>query len=139
MMQSEVVTPKQLMQKGFNVNVNAGRRSLYDLLGFGDVDWQKMTASFPQLETIRSDVAQLITTEGRYQGYLARQQADIDAYLKDESLKIPENIDYSQVGGLSIEMQGRLDKARPETIGTALRLPGITPAAITALIGYIKK
>ena len=139
MMQSEFVTPKQLMQKGFNVNVNAGRRSLYDLLGFGDVDWQKMTASFPQLETIRSDVAQLITTEGRYQGYLARQQADIDAYLKDESLKIPENIDYSQVGGLSIEMQGRLDKARPETIGSALRLPGITPAAITALIGYIKK
>ena len=119
--------------------MNAGKRSLFDLLGFGDIEWEQMTNAFPFLKDIRSDVAELITTEGKYQGYLARQQADIDAYLKDEALKIPENIDYSKVGGLSIEMQGRLQNARPETIGVALRLPGITPAAITALIGYIKK
>ena len=132
-------TPKQLKEKGFDVNMNAGRRSLFDLLGFGDIEWEQMTTAFPFLKDIRADIAELITTEGKYQGYLARQQADIDAYLKDEALKIPEDIDYSKVGGLSIEMQGRLEKARPETIGVALRLAGITPAAITALIGYIKK
>lgn len=132
-------TPKQLKEKGFDVNMNAGKRSLFDLLGFGDIEWGQMTTAFPFLQDIRSDVAELITTEGKYQGYLARQQADIDAYMKDEALKIPENIDYSKVGGLSIEMQGRLEKAKPETIGIALRLPGITPAAITALIGHIKK
>ena len=83
-------------------------------------------------------MAQLIAIEGRYQGYLNRQEADIDAFKRDESLKIPEDIHYSKIGGLSIEMQMRLNKARPETIGVAMRLPAITPAAVTAVIGYIK-
>ncbi len=138
-MKNTFVAPKELAQKGFNVNVNAGRRSLYDLLGFGDVNWDMMVRAFAHLGDVRQDVAELIATEGRYQGYLMRQQADIDAYARDEALKIPENIDYSKVGGLSIEMQTRLSKARPETIGVALRLAGITPAAVTALIGYIRK
>lgn len=138
MMKSTSIASRELMQKGFKINMNAGKRNLFELLGFGDVDWPMMIKSFPELENIRTDVAQLIAIEGRYQGYLNRQEADIDAFKRDESLKIPEDIDYSKIGGLSIEMQMRLNKARPETIGVAMRLPAITPAAVTAVIGYIK-
>ena len=137
-MKHTFVAPKELAQKGFDINLNTGRRSLYELLSFADVSWEKMVRSFPHLAEIRQDVAELICIEGRYQGYLNRQQADIDALRKDEALKIPENIDYSVVGGLSIEMQTRLKRAMPESIGVAARLPGMTPAALTALIGYIK-
>ena len=118
--------------------MNGGRRSLYELLGFADVSWNMMVRAFPHLAEIRQDVAELISIEGRYQGYLARQQSDIDALRKDEALKIPSDINYSKIGGLSIEMQQRLKKAMPETIGVAARLPAMTPAALTALIGYIK-
>ena len=137
-MKNTFVAPKELIQKGFDINLNTGRRSLYELLSFADVSWEKMVRSFPHLSEVRQDVAELICIEGRYQGYLNRQQADIDALRKDEALKIPENIDYSQVGGLSIEMQTRLKRALPESIGVAARLPGMTPAALTALIGHIK-
>ena len=84
LMQTTFFTPKQLKEKGFDVNMNAGKRSLFDLLGFGDVEWDQMIKAFPFLENIRSDVAELVITEGKYQGYLSRQQADIDAYMKDE-------------------------------------------------------
>ena len=131
-------TPKELVSKGFDINLNTGRRSLYELLGFADMSWDVLVRAFPHLASVRQDVAELIAIEGRYQGYLARQQSDIDALRRDEALKIPENIDYSQIGGLSIEMQMRLKKAMPETIGVAARLPAMTPAALTALIGYIK-
>ncbi len=131
-------TPKELVSKGFDINLNTGRRSLYELLGFADMSWNVLVRAFPHLASVRQDVAELIAIEGRYQGYLARQQSDIDALRRDEALKIPENIDYSQIGGLSIEMQMRLKKAMPETIGVAARLPAMTPAALTALIGYIK-
>ena len=131
-------TPKELVSKGFDINLNTGRRSLYELLGFADMSWNVLVRAFPHLAAVRQDVAELIAIEGRYQGYLARQQSDIDALRRDEALKIPENIDYSQIGGLSIEMQMRLKKAMPETIGVAARLPAMTPAALTALIGYIK-
>ncbi len=131
-------TPKELVQKGFQINLNAGRRSLYELLGFADVNWDMMVRAFPHLGQVRQDIAELLCIDGRYQGYLSRQQADIDALRRDEALKIPADIDYAQVGGLSIEMQMRLKRAMPETIGIAARLPAMTPAALTALIGHIK-
>ena len=76
--------------------------------------------------------------QGRYSGYLARQQADIDSFLKDEGIRIPDNIAYEKIGGLSIEVVQRLNKNKPATIGAALRLPGITPAAVTAVLSFIK-
>ena len=74
----------------------------------------------------------------KYKGYLARQSADISDAVKEEALKIPEDIDYGKIGGLSIEMQMRLNKARPETIGQAEKIPAVTPAAITAILAYLK-
>ena len=70
---------------------------------------------------------------------MKRQQTDIDSFRKEEGLAIPIETDYTQIGGLSNEIVMRLNAARPETIGAMMRLRGITPAAVTAVIAYLKK
>ncbi len=77
--------------------------------------------------------------EAKYSGYLKRQQADIEVFQKDDKLKIREDTDYSKIGGLSREMVQKLSKINPSTIGEASRIPGVTPAAITAILGYVKR
>lgn len=70
---------------------------------------------------------------------MKRQTADIEVFKKDESVTINKDIDYSQIGGLSREVVAKLEKVRPTTIGEASRISGITPAAIIAILGYMKK
>ena len=68
-----------------------------------------------------------------------RHEADIAAFRKDESLVLPKNFDYKQIGGLSNEVRQKLEIAQPETLGAAARIPGVTPAAVTALLRHVKK
>ena len=132
------VSPKELLTQGFDVPVRGAKHSLFGLLSYPEVSWEMMGRVFPHLADYRADVVQQMMIEGRYQGYLSRQEADIEAFKKDESVKIPEDLNYDEVGGLSIEIRGRLTRAKPATIGVAARLPGMTPAAITALLGHLK-
>jgi len=90
------------------------------------------------LKDTRADVVEQLEIEARYRGYLQRQESDIAAFRKDEALKIPKDIDYKKIGGLSNEVIMKLSKVRPETLGAASRISGITPAAVTAVLGYIK-
>lgn len=132
-------TPKQLKEMGFNVNMDGKRRTVIDLLGYPEITWEMLCNKFKELSTLPSEIAKQIEIEGKYHGYLDRQSADIKIFKKDESLKIPADIDYDKIGGLSTEIKLRLNRARPENIGQASRLIGITPAAVTALIGYMHK
>ena len=72
-------------------------------------------------------------------GYLEKQEADIVAFRKDENLMIPENIDYSKLSGLSNEVKSKFRLIRPTTLGQALRIDGVTPAAVYILLSYVKK
>lgn len=139
LIQSLSKSPKQLKQMGFLVNVDGHKRTAFDLLAYPEVRWTDLIKVFPELEKIPAEIAKQLMIEGRYQGYLARQNQDIVDFKKDEALKIPEKIDYYQVGGLSNEIRERLEKERPQTIGAMGRMRGITPASITAVIGYLKK
>ena len=139
LIQSLSKSPKQLKQMGFFVNVDGHKRTAFDLLAYPEVSWTDLIKVFPELEKIPAEIAKQLMIEGRYQGYLARQNQDILDFKKDEALKIPEKIDYYQVGGLSNEIRERLEKERPQTIGAMGRMRGITPASITAVIGYLKK
>lgn len=132
------VSPKELIAQGFDLPVRGTKHCLFELLGYPFVTWETLSRAFPHLADRRTDVVQQVMIEGRYQGYLARQATDIEAFRKDESVKIPDDLNYEDVGGLSIEIRGRLTRARPATIGAAARLPGITPAAVTALLGHLK-
>ncbi|MBQ9090425.1 MAG: tRNA uridine-5-carboxymethylaminomethyl(34) synthesis enzyme MnmG [Alphaproteobacteria bacterium] len=132
-------TPRRLNELGFSVNEDGHRRTPYDMLSYQGVTWNDLVRVWPFLGTIPHDVAKQLEIEGRYHGYLARQQLDVEAFRKDEALRIPEKIDYTLIGGLSNEIVGRLNKTRPETIGAMMRMTGMTPAAVTAVIAYLKK
>ena len=132
-------TPKELNQMGYFVNSDGQKRNPFDLLSCQGITWKDVVTVWPILKDIREDIAEQLEIEGRYQGYLIRQRTDIDSFKKDEALKIPEDINYSLVGGLSNEIQMRLNRHRPLTVGAMSRLMGITPAAVTAVIAYLKK
>ena len=137
--QSPSYTTKELRALGFNVNADGQRRTPFDLLAYPDVNWQALICAFPEFSGTPADIAEQLEIEGRYAGYLTRQQADIAAFRKDEALKIPADTDFSQIGGLSNEVVERLSQTRPATIGAMMRLTGMTPAAATAVIGYLKR
>ena len=132
-------TPKELKKLGFVVNVDGRKRTPFDLLSYPNVGWQEVVEVFPELEKVKPEIAEQLEIEGRYQGYLSRQAQDIADFKKDEALKIPDALDYHKVGGLSNEIVERLDRERPATIGAMSRMRGITPASVTAVIGYLKK
>jgi tRNA uridine 5-carboxymethylaminomethyl modification enzyme len=77
--------------------------------------------------------------EAAYAGYLDRQEADILAFRRDEDLRLPADLDYRSIGGLSNEVRDKLSTARPATIGQAARIEGLTPGAITVLLGFVRK
>ena len=132
-------TTKELRNKGFNVNADGQKRTLFDLLAYPDVNWNVLARTFPELAGVRSDIAEQLEIAGRYSGYLARQQSDIEAFRKDEALKIPADTDFSKIGGLSNEIVERLRQTQPATVGAMMRMTGMTPAAATAVIGYLKR
>ncbi len=114
------------------------RCSVFELLAYDFVSRETLQNLFPIIAEIPADVFEQIEIDAKYAGYMKRQQADIDLFKKDEALKIKEDIDYSKVGGLSNEMVAKLSKAKPSTIGEASRIPGVTPAAVMAILGSIK-
>jgi len=80
-----------------------------------------------------------VEVQAKYSGYLKRQSEEIDRQLRHETLRLPRDIDYGQVSGLSNEVRQRLVDVRPETLGQAARIPGLTPAAVSLLLVHLKK
>lgn len=137
--ESLFITPLELEKYGINIKKDGIKRSAFNVMSYNDVSHETMNIIWPELKDIDPLVYEQVEIEARYSGYIKRQMADIEVFKKDENLKIKEDIDYSKIGGLSREMVYKLSKVRPSTIGEASRIPGVTPAAITALLGYIKK
>ena len=97
-----------------------------------------MLAAWPELAATRADVLEQLEIESRYAGYLSRQERDIAAFRRDEALALPEDLPYDRIGGLSAEVLAKLKAARPATLGAAARISGVTPAAVTALLRFVK-
>lgn len=129
----------ELEKYGIKVKQDGTRRTAYNVMSYDNVSRETINAIWPELISIPDDTYEQLEIEARYAGYIKRQEADIDVFRKDEKLKIRDDIDYSQVGGLSREMVQKLTKVKPATIGEASRIPGVTPAAIMAVLGYLKK
>ena len=139
LMDSLAATPNELKAKGFNVNLDGVRRSAFALLRYPDISWEQLVAQWPEISGLRVDVAEQLEIEGRYAGYMDRQTADILAFRRDESLELPDDLDYGAIGSLSNEVRLKLQAARPATLGAAGRIPGVTPAAMTALLAHVKR
>ena len=136
---STKATPAELARAGIRVNRDGVRRSIHDLLGYPDVDLARLSEHWPALREIRADVAEQLEISGRYAGYMERQEADIVAFKKQESLHLPRDLAYDEVAGLSTEIRGKLAAARPATLGAAARISGVTPAALTALLVHVRR
>jgi len=136
---SLVATPTALAARGYKINQDGVRRSGFDLLSYQEIGWWQLQDLWPELEGVRSDVREQLEIEGRYAGYMARQEADIRAFRKDEALTLPESLDYAEIGGLSNEARQKLATSRPQTLGAAARIPGVTPAAVTALLRHVQR
>jgi tRNA uridine 5-carboxymethylaminomethyl modification enzyme len=133
-------TPKQVAEQGISINQDGVRRNALDLFAYQEVSWEVLQRLWPgALTDLRPDVAEQLEIEGRYAGYLERQLADVTAFRRDETLVIPDDLDFAAIGSLSAEIRLKLTQHRPATLGAAARIPGITPAALTALLGYVKR
>lgn len=137
--ESVFILPQELEQHGVAVKQDGTRRSAFNVMSYHDVSRETVCKIWPQFAIVPADIFEQIEIEARYAGYIKRQLADIEVFKKDENLRLRDDIDYAQIGGLSREMIAKLSKVRPSTIGEASRIPGVTPAAITAILGYIKK
>ena len=132
-------SPSELARHGIAVAKDGERRSAARLLGYPGLDCARLAAIWPALARIDAATAEQIEIECRYAGYLDRQQADIEMFRRDERLALPDALDYAAIGGLSGEATEKLARTRPATIGQAARIPGITPAAVTALLRHVRR
>jgi tRNA uridine 5-carboxymethylaminomethyl modification enzyme len=132
-------TPTALAKRGITINQDGVARSALDLLAYPDIGWETIMALWPDLGCIPSDVAGQLAIDARYDGYLARQRRDIAAYRRDEALALPADLDYAAIGTLSNEVRQKLQAHRPATLGQASRISGVTPAALVALLKYVRR
>ncbi|WP_394693270.1 tRNA uridine-5-carboxymethylaminomethyl(34) synthesis enzyme MnmG [Hyphobacterium sp.] len=133
------LTPAEAQKLGIAINQDGRRRTARELLSYPDVDWTKLSAAFPELQGIESDIGEQLAIEAVYANYLQRQEADILAFRRDEAINLPPDLDYGAIGGLSSEAREKLRAAQPSTLGQASRIEGVTPGAITAVLAYIKQ
>lgn len=132
-------TPNKLTQQGIRINADGNWRSAQDLLGYPDVTFAKLVELWPELASIKPEIVEQIEIDGKYAGYMERQDIDIRAFRKDEDLILPPDLDVDAIGSLSNEIRQKLKKIKPETLGAAARIPGITPAALIALLRFVKR
>ncbi len=133
------ISPSALAKRGVHINQDGVARSALDLLAYPDIDWTRLVALWPELGTVSAEVAEQLTIDSRYEGYLSRQRGDIAAYRRDEALALPPDLDYGAIGSLSTEVRQKLEANRPATLGQAARISGVTPAALVALLKHVRR
>ncbi|WP_102324993.1 tRNA uridine-5-carboxymethylaminomethyl(34) synthesis enzyme MnmG [Komagataeibacter saccharivorans] len=127
-----------LRKAGVNVSADGRARSLLDVLAT-DASPETIVGIAPWFAELSPRVAQHLTTEARYSGYISRQDREIRQLATEGKITLPTDLDYGRIGGLSTEMQERLARVRPVTFGAAQRIPGITPSALVALLAHIRQ
>jgi tRNA uridine 5-carboxymethylaminomethyl modification enzyme len=133
------LTPNEADRHGLALNKDGQRRSAFELLSHPNIAIADLAKIWPRFGDLPPKIAEQVEIDAKYDVYLSRQAADIAAYRRDESLELPQGLDYSQVRGLSNEVRQKLNSARPRTIGQAARMDGITPAALTLLVAHLKR
>jgi tRNA uridine 5-carboxymethylaminomethyl modification enzyme len=136
--QTLAITPNAAARHGLALNQDGHRRSAFELLSYPEIGWADLRGIWPELSAIDPAIAIHLETDAKYDVYLKRQAADVDAFRRDEGL-ILTGIEYAGVPGLSNEARAKLEAARPRTVGQAGRLDGLTPAALGILAAYLRR
>ena len=133
------LSPTALRQRGIAVNEDGVPRSAAQLLAYPGITLGRLAAIWPELRAIGPAIAEQLEIDARYAGYVERQEADIRAFRKEEALQLAADLDYDSIGSLSTEIRGKLRDARPASLGAAARIPGVTPAALIALLRHVRR
>jgi len=133
------LSPNEAKKHGILISMDGVKRNGIDLLRYKNVDYAKLKSIFKELPASEEDIIGQLKIENHYKGYYAKQDADIKKFKKDEDLKIPIEIDYDKISGLTEEVKNKLRMVKPETFGQALRIDGMTPAAINLLLAHTKR
>jgi tRNA uridine 5-carboxymethylaminomethyl modification enzyme len=136
---SVALTPTEAERYGLMLNKDGRRRSGFELLSFPTIGIADLARIWPRLRDFPVKIQGQLEIDAKYDVYLSRQATDIAAFRRDESLQLPEDLDYAAVRGLSNEARQKLTSVRPRTVGQAGRIDGMTPAALTLLAGHIRK
>ena len=134
-----VMRPRDLIAAGAAVRDDGVRRSLAEWLRFPEVDADALLCLVPALARRKTAILDQAVQDHRYAPYVDRQRSEIARLKADEAVRIPADIDYGGIAGLSNEMVERLSLARPTTLGAASRLRGITPAALAAILVHARR
>ncbi|MBL4616318.1 MAG: tRNA uridine-5-carboxymethylaminomethyl(34) synthesis enzyme MnmG [Robiginitomaculum sp.] len=136
---SNSMSPAKIQARGIKINQDGVAKTAFDLLAYPNLGWQDVGLLWPDLLFIDQKIAEQIKTDAVYASYIERQQVDIKRFLQDEEKRLPEDLDYSAISGLSIEVKQKLDEIRPLSLGQASRIEGVTPGAITMLLHYVRR
>ena len=138
MLAERTITPDAAAQHGIVVNRDGQRRTASALLGAGLASLADLCRIWPELSVLDGRSVEQVEIEAKYGSYLDRQAGDVAAFRKEEELRLPTDLDYSRVSGLSNEVRSKLTQVQPASLGAAARIPGVTPAALTRLLGYVR-
>ncbi len=133
------ITPTKISKYGINIAKDGITRSASQVLGQKDVNMSKIREIWPEIKYVSREIDEQLEINSHYKGYLKKQNADILAFKKDENLIIPKNINYDNFSGLSNEVKSKFKQIQPKTMGQALRIDGITPAAVYILLSHLKR
>jgi tRNA uridine 5-carboxymethylaminomethyl modification enzyme len=139
LLESLTLTPNEAARHGLDINQDGRRRSAFELLAYPDVDLARLRALWPEVGRIEAGVAAQLEVDARYAHYVDRQEADVIAFRKDEGVAIPLDLDFAAVAGLSTEVRQKLSALRPVTLAQAVRMEGMTPAALMLLLAHLRK
>ena len=136
---NQYVTPNALSKIGVQINQDGKKRSAFDLLAYPNIDIDKIDEIFDlNLKQYSSEILDQITTEAHYKGYLKKQESEIISLTKEEKVEIPTNLKYELIPSLSTEIIEKLTKIKPKNLSQASRIDGVTPAALSVILSYIK-
>ena len=138
-LKTKYLTPNEAKKHDIKIAMDGVKRSCLEVMGQRKVNMAKIRQIFMDIPAFPSLIENQVVTDAHYMGYLKRQEHDIKSFKKDEAVMIPEDLNYENLSGLSNEVKSKLISIKPKTLGQAIRIDGITPAAIIILLSYIKK
>jgi len=133
-----LATPKEAQAQGIQVNGDGQRRNLMQLMAYDTCSRERLEALWPEVATWEASLFEQIEIDALYAGYMARQKAEIESFRRDENLTLPDDLDYQTIGGLSNEAREKLSRIRPQTLGQAGRIEGITQGALSTLLFHVR-
>jgi tRNA uridine 5-carboxymethylaminomethyl modification enzyme len=138
-LETKYLTPNEAKKYDIKIAMDGVKRSCLEVMGQREVNMAKIRQIFTDIPEFPTHIENQVVIDAHYMGYLKRQERDIKSFRKDESVMIPENLNYENLSGLSNEVKSKLISIKPKTLGQAIRIDGITPAAIIILLSHIKK